>query len=137
PSKTGKFACIAEKAARPERIIRVALLKFHPNTGSDDRNGDHAKLKSPARETGLGPARRAELCHIGYLDEESPALHRIDIVQDHAAVLAIEPAARAGLLLNCAFFVGPVGIFKGVGIVGHCLVGVEMTPGWKKRVACW
>src|SRR5262245_13654892 len=76
-------------------MVDVALFELDPNPGADLRDGPEAHLLAGHRERPDRPARGRQAEHVRDLDQQPPGLHRIDVVEDHAPVLAEVLPSRA------------------------------------------
>src|SRR5215510_2427231 len=91
----GYFGEHAPEAADPDRLVGVAAIELDPHAGADLRHGEETLRLAGERHAGHGPAGRH---HVGYgrHDRHDAAdLLGIDVVDDRAAIFAVEFLAFA------------------------------------------
>ena len=73
-ARTGTSADDPPEAARPDRVIRVALLELDPDLRSDRRHHEAARLDAGDRHTRHRPARRDLAQHVRHLHHDAADL---------------------------------------------------------------
>ena len=91
----GHLGAAAPEAADPDRMVGIALLELDPHAGADHRQREHAVLDAGDRHARHRPGDGDQAGDVGHLHLQPALLHRIDVVQHHAAVLAVIPAGSA------------------------------------------
>ena len=84
---------------RPDGIVGIALLKFDPYSRANLGNHVRAHLFPADGKTGHRPTGGGQARDVGHLDQEPPDLHRVHVVEDHAAIFTVILLPVAHLLI--------------------------------------